>query len=233
MGIKVNYGLLISIAIHILIMIIPVSLAVVHKFNEVELFVMSDEMPAIHNHMSVKKQSTLHFPKVREEIKKPEKPPIVEERREKQDEKHIEIVAVSNSNKLESVSLPVHESPNPPIVGVSKNDSALKLPLSKDTSVTHDVEFGTAIGPKFLYRELPAYPMIARKLGKEGKVVLRLTIDERGNMLNVEIVEKADYGFTEAAIEAVKRSTFLPANRDGKPVASRAILPIRFMLRRD
>jgi len=233
MGIKVNYGLLISIAIHILIMIIPVSLAVVQKFNEVELFVMSDEMPAIHNHMAVKKQSTLHFPKVREEIKKPEKPQIVEEKREKQDEKHIEIVAVSNSNKLESVSLPVHETHNLLIVGVPKNDSALQLPLSKDTSVTHDVEFGTAIGPKFLRSELPAYPMIARKLGKEGKVVLRLTIDERGNLLNVEIVEKADYGFTEAAIEAVKRSTFLPAKRDGKPVASRAILPIRFMLRRD
>jgi protein TonB len=116
---------------------------------------------------------------------------------------------------------------------VPENDSTPQLPLSKDTSITHEVEFGTAIGPKFLHRELPIYPMIARRLGKEGRVILRLTIDDRGNLLNVEVVEKAGYGFTQAAVDAVKRSTFLPAKKDGRTIISRAILPIRFTLRRD
>jgi len=39
--------------------------------------------------------------------------------------------------------------------------------------------------------------------------------------------------FTKAAVKAVKRSTFLQAKRDGKPIASRVLLPIRFTLRRD
>jgi protein TonB len=61
-------------------------------------------------------------------------------------------------------------------------------------------------------------------------VVLRLFIDEHGRLLNVEIVEKAGYGFDEAAIEAVKASSFQPARLNGKPVDCKAILPISFRL---
>lgn len=102
-----------------------------------------------------------------------------------------------------------------------------------DTSSPIETKFGASIAPAFLHREMPVYPMMARKLGREGKVVLKLTIDENGNLLNVEVVEKAGYGFTEAAVEAVKKSTFLPAKKDGKPLVSRALLPIRFRLERN
>jgi len=93
--------------------------------------------------------------------------------------------------------------------------------------------FGSGEGPRFLHREMPVYPMIARRFGREGKVVLKLTIDENGDLLDVEVIEKGGYGFTEAAVEAVKKSTFLPAKKDGKPIASRALLPIRFQLERN
>ncbi|MEW6571128.1 MAG: TonB family protein, partial [Nitrospirota bacterium] len=95
-----------------------------------------------------------------------------------------------------------------------------------------ETEFGSPVAPAFLHREIPDYPMLARKLGKEGEVILRLTIDEKGNLKDIEIFEKAGYGFTEAAIEAVKKSTFLPAKKGEEPVASKALLPIRFTLRR-
>lgn len=95
-----------------------------------------------------------------------------------------------------------------------------------------DVEFGSALGPKFLHREMPVYPLLARRLGKEGKVLLRLTIDERGRLLNVEVIEGAGHGFTESAVDAVKKSSFLPAKKEGNPIASKALLPIKFTLRR-
>lgn len=95
-----------------------------------------------------------------------------------------------------------------------------------------DVEFGSAEGPRFLHREMPVYPLLARRLGKEGKVLLRLTIDERGRLLNVEVLEGGGHGFTESAVDAVKKSTFLPAKKEGTPIASRALLPIKFTLRR-
>jgi len=64
-----------------------------------------------------------------------------------------------------------------------------------------------------------------------GKVVLRLTIDEKGNLVNVEVVEDAGYGFAEAAIAAVKKSTFTPPMFNGRPVKAGALLPVKFALR--
>jgi protein TonB len=96
-----------------------------------------------------------------------------------------------------------------------------------------ETRFGASVAPAFLHREMPIYPMMARKLGREGKVMLKLTIDEKGNLSDVEVIDKAGYEFTEAAVEAVKKSTFLPAKKDGKPIASRALLPIRFQLERN
>ncbi|GLI35371.1 energy transducer TonB [Desulforhabdus amnigena] len=93
------------------------------------------------------------------------------------------------------------------------------------------VPFGSGDGPRFVQRVLPKYPRLARELGKEGRVVLQLTIDENGRLAHVEVVSKAGSGFDEEAVRAVKSSTFLPAKRNGKPITSIARLPIRFQLR--
>ena len=114
--------------------------------------------------------------------------------------------------------------------GVEKHQPTSHNLTGGDSGYPIETIFGASVAPAFLHREMPSYPMFARKLGREGKVTLKLTIDEKGNLLNVEVIEKAGYGFTEAAVEAVKKSTFLPAKKDGKPIASRALLPLRFQL---
>ena len=101
------------------------------------------------------------------------------------------------------------------------------------TSGVINTEFGSTGAPAFLKRQMPVYPILARKLGKEGKVVLRLFINEKGQLKDVEVVEPAGYGFTESAIEAVKMSTFSPAHVNGVNVASKALLTVRFVLKRD
>jgi protein TonB len=78
---------------------------------------------------------------------------------------------------------------------------------------------------------LPAYPPLARKLEKEGTVLLRLTIDERGQPVEIEVLRKAGFGFDEEAVRAVQASTFVPAKKEGRPLACKALLPIRFVLR--
>jgi len=84
--------------------------------------------------------------------------------------------------------------------------------------------------PHFVYRAAPTYPLMARRLGKEGKVVLALSIDQRGKLTAVEVLQGADYGFTEAAVEAVRKSTFAPARRDGREVPVKAFLTVYFRL---
>lgn len=93
-----------------------------------------------------------------------------------------------------------------------------------------DMMIGETGAPQFIHREPPAYPFLARKLGKEGKVIVRLTLDESGRQKNIEIIEPGGFGFTDAAIAALKKSIFSPARRNGKSVASRVLVPVRFIL---
>lgn len=197
---KNKSGLIISVFIHVLILLVPISMLVSPMLSEeIEIFVLNDEKPP-----PVKKV-------------KPEKKKI--EKRETIQEKVIEPTILTESAQA------VISAPPAPVVIPEKV-------YVEPKAEPKDVEFGSAEGPRFSYREMPVYPLIARRLGKESRVLLRLTIDEKGRLLNVEVLEGAGYGFTESAVEAVKKSTFLPAKKEGKPISSRAILPIKFTLRR-
>ena len=90
--------------------------------------------------------------------------------------------------------------------------------------------FGSPDGPSFLHRVMPSYPILAKRLEKQGTVLLRVTIDESGRPAQVEILQKAGFGLDEEAVKAVKESTFVPAKREGKPLTCKALLPIRFVL---
>lgn len=94
-----------------------------------------------------------------------------------------------------------------------------------------ELQMGVGGGPRFVRKALPRYPRAARELGKEGTVLLRLTIDERGRLVDVEVMQKAGMGFEEEAVRAVRESKFCAASKNGNPVACRVLLPIRFVLR--
>lgn len=94
-----------------------------------------------------------------------------------------------------------------------------------------NARFGDADGPRFVDRVMPRYPELARRRGREGIVLLRLTIDATGTLRDAQIVEKAGFGFDEAALEAARASTYAPARRFGQPVDCVALLPVRFALK--
>lgn len=104
------------------------------------------------------------------------------------------------------------------------------MPMQETGGKIAETQFGEAGAPAFIHREMPVYPIMARRLGKEGKVILRLLIDKNGRLQGVEVIEHAGFGFTEAAIAAVKNSTFTPASRNGEKVMAKALLPVRFHL---
>lgn len=89
---------------------------------------------------------------------------------------------------------------------------------------------GAAGGPSFIRRIEPVYPPLARRMGREGLVVLKLLIDRHGKLQDIEVVESAGHGFLDAAIRAVRQSTYAPARRNGQAVSAKAVLPIRFRL---
>lgn len=101
--------------------------------------------------------------------------------------------------------------------------SMAKVPLVESS-------FGTSEGPRFIERIIPDYPLSARRMRREGTVLLRLHIDEGGRLLEARVVQPAGYGLDEAALEAVRRSTFAPATKAGVPVECWATLAVRFVL---
>ena len=126
-------------------------------------------------------------------------------------------------------------SPAPESVSAGSSPSDDSAPHSGGRNVgghDHAVEssVGAMGGPQFIQRSVPKYPRMAQRLGVEGSVLLRLAIDASGKLTGVEVVNGAGNGFDEEAVQAVKRSTFAPAVRNGRPVRCLALLKIRFQL---
>jgi TonB family protein len=72
------------------------------------------------------------------------------------------------------------------------------------------------------------YPEIARRMNLSGEVVLRVVVEESGNIGKVEVVSGGVAGMTEASVDAVKRWVYRPARVDGRPVAVTKIVRVRF-----
>lgn len=101
---------------------------------------------------------------------------------------------------------------------------------NNEASHPREVRFGGVHGPSFSKQVQPTYPGSARRRGKEGTVLLRLSISETGHLSHIELLEDPGHGFADAAIEAVRNSSFSPARHNGRPVAVKATLPVRFAL---
>ncbi len=77
------------------------------------------------------------------------------------------------------------------------------------------------------------YPEDARRMGIEGVVKVKLGIDEKGNVVQVKVIEGAGHGFDEAAAKAMRKAKFKPAfGNDGHPLPSNIIYTYRFELNR-
>ena len=93
-----------------------------------------------------------------------------------------------------------------------------------------EARLGAGDGPQWAYQEKPVYPYAAQRLGKKGRVVLKLTIDEKGNLKKAEVMEATDQIFVSAVLDAVRRSKFRPARKNGIPFATWATWPVTFSL---
>lgn len=83
----------------------------------------------------------------------------------------------------------------------------------------------------YLKNPKPAYPPTSRRLGEEGKVVLRVHVSAEGRPTEVEL--KGSSGFPRldaAARAAVEQWRFVPARRGDEAIAAWVLVPIVFSL---
>ena len=83
----------------------------------------------------------------------------------------------------------------------------------------------------YLNNPSPEYPRLSRRMGEQGKVVLRVFIDVEGKPQTIEIRQSSGFDrLDQQAIESVKRWRFVPGKRNGVPEAMWNIVPINFVL---
>jgi len=93
-----------------------------------------------------------------------------------------------------------------------------------------------AIPPNFnadyLDNPPPAYPPLARRMGEQGKVILRVLVNAKGSADKVELkTSSGSHRLDEAALETVKHWRFVPAKQGDQPVAAWVLIPITFTLK--
>lgn len=80
-------------------------------------------------------------------------------------------------------------------------------------------------------RTAPTYPALARRMGEEGEVVLRVELSEDGQIASVRIATSSGFRrLDEAALAAIKNWRCHAAQREGQPVRAVAIQPFTFSL---
>ena len=91
--------------------------------------------------------------------------------------------------------------------------------------------YEAAVKPEMLHKELLKYPKEARKDKIEGKTVITLTIDESGTVEKAKVYVSSHPILDDAALTAVKKCKFKPAELDGKPVRVKMNVPYSFKLK--
>lgn len=85
----------------------------------------------------------------------------------------------------------------------------------------------------YLNNPAPAYPMLSRRLGETGTVALRVRVGDDGQASEVTIFRSSGFArLDQAAIDAVRRWRFVPAQQGGRPVAAWVTVPLVFRLDR-
>lgn len=111
---------------------------------------------------------------------------------------------------------PKKEPTPPPAPSVGQGDSAVRS-IAQVSQIPH-----------FVMQTKPVYPETAKRSNIDGVVLLQVDIDATGKIMNVVVVQSLGFGCDEAAVKALKESTFTPAYEGTEPVPVRITIPYRF-----
>jgi len=138
---------------------------------------------------------------------------------------------------LLAVATPTPAAPDAPAAFVVPPPPASSAPA--ETAVAPTPTFVASPAPvtaarfdaAYLQNPRPIYPALSRRLGEEGKVVVRVHVDAAG--LATEVLVKTSSRFTRldnAALEAIRQWRFVPARQGDVPTAAWVLVPIVFNL---
>lgn len=83
----------------------------------------------------------------------------------------------------------------------------------------------------YLQNPKPVYPPASKRLGEQGKVLVRVLIGVDGTALDAEVKQSSGYDrLDRAALETVRKWRYVPGKRAGVPEAMWFDVPIHYVL---
>ncbi|WP_303785672.1 energy transducer TonB [Azovibrio restrictus] len=137
----------------------------------------------------------------------------------------------------ERVQTPTPTASPAPTAATTASPAATAPAASSNTSPTETggVQTASVSAPRFdaayLHNPKPPYPLLARRRGVEGKVLLKVQVSAAGLAEQVQIAQSSGHdSLDEAALNTVRTWRFVPAQRGDTPVAAAVLVPITFKL---
>jgi protein TonB len=128
-----------------------------------------------------------------------------------------------------AISEPTPPSPPEPQPPADAAPPAPPAPAARAAPAAPKIISGVA----YVNAPRPVYPPLDARMGNEGKVTLRVLINEKGRAEKVDVQKSSgSLRMDDAARDAVMRALFKPYLEDGKPIPVYAIIPINFTLSR-
>lgn len=117
-----------------------------------------------------------------------------------------------------------------PIQDESASDRSVMAPPAVAVAPVH--ETSPDYRASYLNNPRPAYPMVARRMGWEGRVVLNVEVLADGSCGAVNIFQSSGHeALDNAALRTVQGWRFVPASRAGHAVTQWFKVPIQFSLK--
>jgi TonB family protein len=86
---------------------------------------------------------------------------------------------------------------------------------------------GNVKEPRLVSRVMPEYPLVAKQAGIQGDVVVKTTIDQKGNVVNMQVVSGPAM-LRGPALSALRRWRYEPSTLNGQPISVQMLVTIKF-----
>ena len=128
------------------------------------------------------------------------------------------------------ITAPV-ETPSPSPIVVAAPPPPPPEPLPAPVVAPPPVVTAPIFAADYLDNPPPPYPVLSRREGEQGRVILRVLVSPGGRANEVQISNSSGHSrLDESARDTVRRWRFVPAKRGNQPVAAWVLIPISFRL---
>ena len=132
------------------------------------------------------------------------------------------------------IALAAEQASAPPTFSVPAPVAAPPVSAPSPTPSTasaHPVVTPARFNAAYLNNPEPKYPSLSRRLGEEGKVLLRVRVMPDGRAAAVDVEKSSNFErLDDAARQSVANWRFVPAKRGDEAIEATVIVPIVFRL---